>query len=117
MESLYRGHRFPPEIISHAVWLYHRFTLSLRDLEDLPAERGILVSHEATRYWCQKFGLSYSRILRRKQGRLGDTGHVDGLFITIQGQRLYLWRAVNQDGEVIDVMVTKRSCFEYQIMF
>ncbi len=89
MDSLYRGHRFPPEIISHAVWLYHRFTLSFRDLEDLLAERGILVSYEAIRYWCQKFGPSYSRTLRRKQGRLGDTWHVDELFITIQGQRLY----------------------------
>ena len=108
MESLYRGHRFPPEIIRHAVWLCHRFTLSFRDVEDLPAERGILVSYEAIRYWCQKFGPSYSRTLRRKQGRLGDIWHVDELFITIQGQRLYLWRAVDQDGDVIDILVTKR---------
>ncbi len=106
MESLYRGHRFPPEIISHAVWLYHRFTLSFRDVEDLLAERGILVSYEAIRYWCQKFGPSYSRTLRRKQGRLGDIWHVDELFITIQGQRHYLWRAVDQDGDVIDILVT-----------
>ena len=89
MVSLYRGHRFPPEIISHAVWLYHRFTLSFRDVEDLLAERGILVSYEAIRYWCQKFGPAYSRTLRRKQGRLGDIWHVDELFVTIQGQRLY----------------------------
>ena len=108
MESLYRGHRFPPEIISHAVWLYHRFTLSFRDVEDLLAERGILVSYEAIRYWCWKFGSAYSRILRRKQGRLGDIWHVDELFITIQGQRRYLWRAVDQDGDVIDILVTKR---------
>ncbi len=108
MESLYRGHRFPPEIISHAVWLYHRFTLSFRDVEDLLAERGILVSYEAIRYWSQTFGPSYSRTLRRKQGRLGDIWHVDELFITIQGQRLYLWRAVDQDGDVIDILVTKR---------
>ncbi len=108
MESLYRGHRFPPEIISHAVWLYHRFTLSFRDVEDLLAERGILVSYEAIRYWCQKFGPSYARKLRRKQGKLGDIWHVDELFITIQGQRLYLWRAVDQDGDVIDILVTKR---------
>ncbi len=108
MESLYRGLRFPPEIISHAVWLYHRFTLSFRDVEDLLAERGILVSYEAIRYWCQKFGPSYSRTLRRKQGRLGDIWHVDELFINIQGQRLYLWRAVDQDGDVIDILVTKR---------
>ncbi len=108
MESLYQGHRFSPEIISHAVWLYHRFTLSFPDVEDLLSERGILVSYEAIRYWCQKFGPSYSRTLRRKQGRLGDIWHVDELFITIQGQRLYLWRAVDQDGDVIDILVTKR---------
>ena len=108
MESLYRGHRFPPEIISHAIWLYHRFTLSFRDVEDLLAERGILVSYEAIRYWCQKFGPSYSRTLRRKQGRVGDIWHVDELFITIQGRRFYLWRAVDQDGDVIDILVTRR---------
>ena len=108
MESLYRGHRFPPEIISHAVWLYHRFTLSFRDVEDLLAERGILVSYEAIRYWCQKFGPSYARKLRRKQGKLGDIWHVDELFITIKGQRRYLWRAVDQDGDVIDILVTRR---------
>ncbi len=108
MKSLYRGHRFPPEIISHAVWLYHRFTLSFRDVEDLLAERGILVSYEAIRYRCQKFGPSYSRTLHRKQGRLGDIWYVDELFITIRGQRLYLWRAVDQDGDVIDILVTKR---------
>ncbi len=108
MESLYRGHRFPPEIISHAVWLYHRFTLSFRDVEDLLAERGIIVSYEGIRYWCLKFGPAYSRTLRRKRGRLGDIWHVDELFITIQGQRRYLWRAVDQDGDVIDILVTKR---------
>jgi len=108
MESLYRGYRFPPAIISHAVWLYHRFTLSFRDVEDLLAERGILVSYEGIRYWCLKFSPAYARNLRRKQRRLGDTWHVDELFITIQDQRLYLWRAVDQDGDVIDILVTKR---------
>ncbi len=107
MESLYRGHRFPCEIISHAVWLYHRFALSFRDIEDLFAKRGIIVSYESIRYWCQKFGLSYARKLRRKQGTLGNIWHVNELFITIQGQRRYLWRAVDQDGEVIDILVTK----------
>ncbi len=107
MKSLYRGHRFPPEIISHAVWLYHRFTLSFRDVEDLLAERGILFSYEAIRYWCQKFGQSYSRTLRRKQGRLGDTWHLDELFITLQGQCLYPWRAVDQDGDWIDILLTR----------
>jgi len=109
MEALYRGHRFPPEIISHAVWLYHRFTLSFRDVKDLLAERGILGSYESIRYWCQKFGPSFARKLRRKQGPLGNICHVDELFNTIQGQRRYLWRAVDQDGDVIDILLTKRT--------
>jgi putative transposase len=108
MESTYKGHRFPPEIISHAVWLYHRFTLSFRDVEDLLAERGITVSYGAIRYWCIKFGLTYARSLRRKQGRLGDIWYVDEVFITIRGKSHYLWRAVDQDGDVIDILVTKR---------
>ena len=108
MKSQYRGHRFPPEIISHAVWLYHRFTLSFRDVEDLLTERGICVSYEAIRYWCLKFGAAYARNLRRKQGLLGDIWHVDELFIKIRGQQLYLWRAVDQDGDVIDILVSKR---------
>ncbi len=108
MQSLYRRHRFPPEVISHAVWLYHRFTLSFRDVEDLLAERGVAVSYEAIRYGCLKFGPTYARTLRRKQGCLGDIWHVDELFITLHGQRRYLWRAVDQDGDVIDILVTNR---------
>jgi putative transposase len=108
MESTYKGHRFPPEIISHDIWLCHRFTLSFRDIEDLLAERGITVSYEAIRYWCIKFGPIYTRSLRRKQGRLGDIWHVDEVFITIRGERHYLWRAVDQDGDVIDILITKR---------
>ena len=108
MESLYRRHLFPPEIISHAVWLYHRFTLSFRDVEDLLAERGIIVSYEGIRYWCLKFGPAYARSLRRKRGRLGDIWHIDELFFRIRGKRYYLWRAVDQDGDVIDILVTKR---------
>jgi putative transposase len=104
----YHRHRFPPEIISHAVWLYHRFGLSLRDVEDLLAERGITVSYEAIRYWCAKFGPDYARRLRRLRGRLGDTWFLDEVFVTIQGQRHYLWRAVDQDGEVIDILVQQR---------
>jgi putative transposase len=107
MESTYRGHRFPRDIISHAIWLYHRFTLSFRDVEDLLAERVISVSYEAIRCWCIKFGPTYARSLRRKQGRLGDIWHVDEVFITIRGERHYLWRAVDQDGDVIDILVTK----------
>ena len=77
-------------------------------MEDLLAERGITVSYEAIRYWCLKFGPGYARAIRRKQGRLGDIWHVDELFITIRGQRHYLWRAVDQDGDVIDILVTRR---------
>ena len=91
MNSLYRGHRFPPEIIGHAIWLYYRFTLSLRDVEDLLAERGITVSHEAIRYWCRKFGPTFARSLRRKRGRLGDSWFVDEVFVKIHGQLSYLW--------------------------
>ena len=104
----YHGYRFPPEIISHAVWLYHRFCLSFRDVEDLLAERGVTVSYEAIRRWCQTFGLDYARRLRRRRGRLGDTWYLDELFVTIQGRRQYLWRAVDQDGDVIDILVQSR---------
>jgi putative transposase len=104
----YRGHRFPPEIISHAVWLYHRFCLSFRDVEDVLAERGIAVSYESIRHWCRKFGTGYARRLKRRERRLGDTWHLDELFVTIQGQRQYLWRAVDQDGDVIDILVQPR---------
>jgi len=104
----YRGYRFPPEIISHAVWLYYRFCLSFRDVEDLLAERGIIVSYETIRQWSRKFGAEYARKLKRREGRLGDTWHLDELFVTIQGQRQYLWRAVDQDGDVIDILVQPR---------
>ena len=103
--SRYYGHRFPPEIISYAVWAYHRFCLSFRDVEDLLAERGIIVSYEAIRIWCQKFGPKYARKLKRRQGRLGDIWHLDEVFIRINGQQQYLWRAVDQDGDVIDILV------------
>jgi putative transposase len=104
----YRRHRFPPEIISHAVWLYHRLCLSFRDVEDLLAVRGVIVSHEAIRYWCTKFGLDYTRKLRRRRGRLGDTWFLDEVLVTIRGERHYLWRAVEQDGDVIDILVQRR---------
>ena len=104
----YRGYRFPPEIISHAVWLYYRFCLSFRDVEDLLAERGVIVSYETIRQWSWKFGADYARKLKLREGRLGDTWHLDELFVTIQGQRQYLWRAVDQDGDVIDILVQPR---------
>ncbi len=104
----YKHHRFPPEIIQHTVWLYHRFNLSHRDIEDLLAERGIAVSCEAIRLWCNKFGPRFARILRRKHQGFGDTFYIDEVFVKIQGKQHYLWRAVDQDGEVVDVFLQKR---------
>ena len=104
----YRGYRFPAAIISHAVWLYHRFGLSFRDVEDLLAERGITVTYEAIRQWCLTFGLDYARRLRRRRGRMGDTWYLDEVFVKIQGRLQYLWRAVDEDGDVIDILVQCR---------
>jgi len=104
----YREYRFPPEVISHAVWLYYRFCLSFRDVEDLLAKRGVIVSYETIRQWSRKFGAQYARKLKRREGRLGDTWHLDELLVTIQGQRQYLWRAVDQDGDVLDILVQPR---------
>jgi putative transposase len=99
----YKCHRFPPDIISYAVWLYYRFNLSHRDIEDLLAERGITVSREAIRPWCIKFGALYARRLKRKHRGYGDTFYIDEVFVKINGKQHYLWRAVDQDGEVVDV--------------
>ena len=101
----YHGYRFPPDIISHAVWLYHRFCLSFRDAEDLLAQRGVTVTYETIRQWCQRFEPVYARRLRRRRGRLGDTWHLDEVFVTIQGRQQYLWRAVDEDGDVLDILV------------
>ena len=103
----YKRHRFPPEIISYAVWLYFRFNLSHRDVEDLLAERGIIVSYESIRYWCIKFGSIYTRRLKRKHQGFGDTFFMDEVFVKIGGVQHYLWRAVDQDGEVVDVFLQK----------
>jgi putative transposase len=103
----YQRHRFPSEIISHAVWLYHRFCLSFREVEELLAERGVTVAYETVRQWCQKFGPDYARNLKKRQGRLGDTWYLDEVFITIQGDQHYLWRAVDQDGDTIDILVQR----------
>jgi len=105
----YRGYRFPPEIISHAVWLYHRFGLSFGDVEDLLAERGVTVTYEAIRQWCLTFGLDYARRLRRRRGQMGDTWYLDELFVKIQERLQYLWRAVDEDGDVIDILVQSRG--------
>ena len=104
----YRGYRFPPVIIGHAVWLYHRFGLSFRDVEDLLAERDITVTYEAIRQWCWTFGLDYARRLRHRRGRQGDTWHLDELFVKIRGRQQYLWRAVDEDGDVLDILVQSR---------
>jgi putative transposase len=104
----YRGYRYAPEIISQAVWVYHRFCLSFRDVEVLLAERGIVVSYETIRQWCRKIGPPYARAVRRAQGALGDTWFLDEVFVTIQGRRQYLWRAVDQDGDTLDILVQKR---------
>ncbi len=105
---LYKRHRFPPEIIQYAVWLYYRFNLSHRDVEDLLAERGVTVSYEAIRLCCNKFGPKYAQRLRRKHQGYGDTLFIDEVFVQIQGNQHYLWRAVDQDGEMVDVFLQKR---------
>ena len=106
--SLYKRYRFPTEIIQYAVWLYHRFNLSHRDIEDLLAERGVEVSYESIRLWCNKFGPKYVKRLKRRHQGFGDTFYVDEVFVKIQGRQQYLWRAVDQDGEVVDVFLQAR---------
>ena len=100
----YRGHRFPVEIISHCVWLYYRFPLSFREVEELMLERGVVVSHEMIRRWCAKFGQTYANALRRRRACPGDKWHLDEMFIRINGTRRYLWRAVDQHGNVLDIL-------------
>ena len=102
----YSGYRFPPEIIGHAVWLYHRFCLSFQDAEGLLAQRSVTVSYETIRQWCLTFGSAYARARRR--GRLGDTWYLDEFFVIIQGRRQYLLRVIDQDGDVIDILVQSR---------
>ena len=104
----HKNHRFPPEIIAHAVWLYHRFSLSFREVEELLAEHGVTVSYEAVRLWRLKCGQAFAKKLHHRQGQPGDTCHLDQLFIHIRGTRYYLWRAVDQDGQVLDILVQKR---------
>ena len=106
--NIYKRYRFPSDIIQYAVWLYYRFNLSNRDIEDLLAERGINVTYEAIRLWCYKFGPKYSAKLKRKHRGFGDTFFIDEVFVRIDGKQHYLWRAVDQDGEVVDVYLQKR---------
>jgi len=104
----YPRHRFPPEIISHTVWLYHRFCLSYRDSEEMLAQRGITVSYEAIRYWCRKFGLTFARAIRRRQSNVSTQWHVDEVFLKIGGELHYLFRAVDQDGQVLELLLQSR---------
>ncbi len=104
----YSRYRFPPAIIQHAVWLYFRFPLSFRDVEDMLAERGIDVSYESVRRWSVKFGLGYARTLRRLRPRPNGRWHLDEVFVSINGKRMYLWRAVDCEGEVLDILVQSR---------
>ncbi|WP_405669792.1 IS6 family transposase [Streptomyces sp. NBC_01530] len=104
----YKGHRYPVEIISHCVWLYFRFPLSFREAEELMLERGVVVSYETIRRWCLKFGQAYANSLRRRRPRPGDKWHLDEVFIKINGEQKYLWRAVDQDGNVLDILVRNR---------
>src|SRR4051794_23178239 len=104
----YAGHRFPAEIISHAVWLYFRFPLSLRMVEEMLAARGIVVSHETVRQWTLKFGQAFANRIRRRLPRAGDKWHLDEVAIKIAGVKHWLWRAVDQTGIVLDVLVQSR---------
>jgi len=103
--SIYRGYRFPPDIIAHAVWLYHRFALSLRDVEDLLAERGVIVSYETIRQWCNVFGPQFAQRIKARLGNRGDRWFLDEMVVSIGGERRYLWRAIDQDGDVLDILV------------
>src|SRR6202051_1138922 len=104
----YRRHRFPPVVIQHAVWLYLRFTLSYRDVEELLAERGLDISYESVRSWVLKFGPAIARGLRRCRPRPSDRWHLDEMVVRIAGKQMYLWRAVDHEGEVLEILVQRR---------
>jgi len=107
-KSLFKRHRFPSEIIQYAVWLYFVFPLSFRDVELLLYQRGIVVSHEAIRCWCAKFGAHFAQQIRRKRRRPTSKWHLDEVFVTINGRRYYLWRAVDSEGMVLDILLQPR---------
>ena len=104
----YRRHRFPPEIIQHEIWLYLRFTLSYRDVDELLTERGLDISYETVRRWVLKFGPAIARRLRRRRPRPSDRWHLDEMVVRIAGRPMYLWRAVDHEGEVLDMLVQRR---------
>ena len=104
----YARHQYPPSVIQHSVWLYLRFTLSYRDVEELLVERGLDVSYETIRRWVLKFGPAFARRLRRRRPRPSSRWHLDEMVVRIGGKRMYLWRAVDDEGEVLDVLVQRR---------
>ena len=104
----YKGFRYPQEIIAHAVWLYHRFNLSYRHVEELLAARGVIVTYETVRQWCLKFGQQFANQLRHRRAQPGDKWHCDEVFLKINGKQHYLWRAVDQHGNVLDILVQSR---------
>src|ERR687895_1092120 len=108
LRSRYAGYRFPPEVISHAIWLYFRFPLSLRMVEEMLAARGIIVSHETVRQWAMKFGQGFAHQIRRRLPASGDKWHLDEVVISIAGRKHWLWRAVDQHGVVLDILVQRR---------
>jgi putative transposase len=114
---MYAGYRYPSQVISHAVWLYHRFTLSFPDVEELLAARGVNVTYESVRNWCVKFGNQYCSQIRKKRGQLGDTWYLDEVFVKINGDLHYLWRAVDQDEDELDILVQKRRNKKAAIKF
>ena len=107
-DSIYAGYRHPAEIISYVVWLYFRFPLSLRMVEEMLAARGIIVSHESVRQWALKFGQDFANQIRQRLPCAGDKWHLDEVALKIAGQKHWLWRAVDQDGIVLDVLVQSR---------
>ncbi|SDE42132.1 IS6 family transposase [Belnapia rosea] len=106
--TTYPGYRFPAEVIHHAVWLYHLFSLSLRDIELILAERGVVVSYESIRRWCLRFGTELAAKLRKRRPRPGDTWHMDEVYLKTNGELFYLWRTVDQHGVVLDILVQER---------
>ncbi|EFH85100.1 IS6 family transposase [Ktedonobacter racemifer] len=105
---VYKGFRFPVEIISHCIWLYFRFSLSFRDIEELMGQRGIVLTYETIRQWCLKFGQTYANELKRRRPKTGDKWHLDEVYLKINGKTHSLWRAVNQEGDVLDILVQSR---------
>ena len=104
----FKRHRFPADVIRHAVWLYFRFTLSLRDVEEMMAQRGIEVSYETIRCWTIKFGPQFARALRKRRPAPSPRWHLDEMVCNVRGRRMYLWRAVDDEGEVLDLVMQRQ---------